>query len=268
MDPDVQIQKPGQTQTSLSGVARGVPWWIVIIVVGLFLFSLYIAFDEDRSRYYRDAFAFILPGAALTLRVTIISYILALIIGLFVGIMRLSANPIIYHLSTLYVEVMRGLPMLVIIIYAGFVIGPAVRDTTQGLYDPPMLHRAIIGLALGYGAYISEVFRGGIQAIGKGQMEAARSLGMSYVQAMTYVILPQAVRLILPPLGNDLIALLKDSALISVLALEETLQLGRQYVSRTFRAFEGYNTVAIIFLVMTLCLSFIVRYIERRSEIG
>ena len=262
MAPDVQQQR------SFSGIARGVPWWIVIIFGGLFLFGIFVLVDEQRAIYYREAFAFILPGIGLTLRVTFFAYSLALFIGLFVGIMRLSSNPIIYHLSTVYVEVMRGLPMLVIILYAGYVIGPAVRDTSGGLYDPPMLHRAIIGLALGYGAYISEVFRGGIQAIGRGQMEAARSLGMSYVQAMTYVILPQAVRLILPPLGNDLIALLKDSALISVLALEETLQLGRQYISRTFRAFEGYNTVAIIFLVMTLCLSLVVRYIERRSKIG
>jgi polar amino acid transport system permease protein len=263
MAPDLQEQ-----QRDFSGMARGVPWWLVIIVVALFIFGLYVMADEQRAQYYGDAFAFILPGIRLTLQVTIFSYVLALIIGLFVGLMRLSSNPIVFHLSTVYVEVMRGLPMLVIILYAGFVIGPAVRDGTNGLYDPPMLHRAIIGLALGYGAYISEVFRGGIQAIGKGQMEAARSLGMSYVQAMTYVILPQAVRLILPPLGNDLIALLKDSALISVLALEETLQLGRQYISRTFRAFEGYNTVAIIFLSMTLVLSFVVRYIERRSKIG
>ncbi|MCB0046767.1 MAG: amino acid ABC transporter permease [Caldilineaceae bacterium] len=264
MEPDVQQN----SSSNVSAIARGLPWWLFIIVGGLLLFALFIMLDPQRTEYYRDAFTFILPGVSLTLRVTIFSYLLALIIGLFVGLMRLSSNPIIFHLSTVYVEVMRGLPMLVIILYAGFVIGPAVRDGSGGLYDPPMLHRAITGLALGYGAYISEVFRSGIQAIGKGQMEAARSLGMGYIQAMRYIILPQAVRLILPPLGNDLIALLKDSALISVLALEDTLQLGRQYISRTFRAFEGYNTVAVIFLSMTLVLSLIVRYIEQRTKTG
>jgi polar amino acid transport system permease protein len=182
--------------------------------------------------------------------------------------MRLSANPFISNLARVYVEIMRGLPLLVIVLYAGFVIGPWVRDATQGWYDPSMLARAIMGLGLGYGAFLSEVFRSGIQSIGKGQMEAARSLGMSRRQAMTYVILPQAFRIILPPLGNDLIALLKDSALIAVLALEETLQLGRQWISRTFQAIEGYNTVAFFFLVMTMTLSVIVAWVERRMRVG
>lgn len=263
------MQQPEKSRGKrFSDTAKGVPWWIVIIVGALVLFGAYVASDKQRTELYVAAFQFILPGVWLTLRVTFLSYALAVVIGLFVGIMRLSDNPILYHLSTLYVEVMRGLPMLVIILYAGFVIGPAIRDGTGGAYDPPMLHRAIIGLGLGYGAYLSEVFRSGIQTIGKGQVEASLSLGMNYVQTMRFVILPQAVRIILPPLGNNLIALLKDSSLISVLALQETLQLGRQYISRTFRAFEGYNTVAIIFLGMTMMLSLLVRIVERRSKIG
>jgi polar amino acid transport system permease protein len=113
----------------------------------------------------------------------------------------------------------------------------------------------------------NEIFRAGIQSIGRGQMEAARSLGMSYPQAMRHVVLPQAVRVVLPPLGNDFISMLKDSALISVLALPDLLQLGRLYVSRTFRALEGYNTVAVLYLVMTIFLSMMVRIIERRSRL-
>ncbi len=243
------------------------PWWAVIILAAVGLSALFVAADPMRLERYQSAFSFILPGVLMTLRVTLIAYVLALVIGLFVGILRLSKNPIVYHLATVYVEVMRGLPMLVIILYAGYVIGPAVRDGTGGLYDPPMNWRAIFGLALGYGAYMSEVFRSGIQSIGRGQMEAARSLGMNYSQAMTHVILPQAIRIVLPPLGNDLVALLKDSSLISVLALAETLQLGRQWISRTFRAFEGYNTVAIIFLGMTLLLTMVVRIIEQRTKL-
>lgn len=241
---------------------RNFPWWIVIIVV----VGITIFFSIVGNEIYQEAFSFIAPGIVLTLQVTIFSYVLALIIGLIFSLMRLSTNPVLYAIATLYVEIMRGLPMLVIILYAGFVIGPAIRDGTGGAINPDMLQRAIVGLALGYGAYISEVFRGGIQSIGTGQMEAARSLGMTYMQSMRLVILPQAIRIILPPLGNDLIALLKDSSLISILALEDTLQLGRQFISRSFRAFEGYNTVAIIFLVMTLTLSLGVRWLEARME--
>ena len=192
-----------------------------------------------------------------------------LIIGIEVMMVLLPAIP--YTLSTLYVEVIRGLPMLVIVLYMGFAITPALRDASgdwvTGEIDLRGISSAIIGLSVGYGAYISEVIRGGIESIAKGQMEAARSLGMGYIQAMRYVILPQAFRVILPPLGNDFIALLKDSSLISVIALPEMLQRGRLWISRTFRAFEGYNSVALLYLLMTLVLSMVIRIIERRSSI-
>lgn len=244
------------------------PWWVVIIVGGFALALVLILLDPERRAIYGAAFRFIVPGIGLTLFVTACAYAIALVIGLIVGLMRLSRNPWLNQPARVYVEIMRGLPLLVIVLYAGFVIGPWVRDATRGLLDPPMLSRAILGLGLGYGAFLSEVFRSGIQSIGRGQMEAARSLGMTTTQAMIHVILPQAFRIILPPLGNDLIALLKDSSLIAVLALEEILQLGRQFISRTFQALEGYNTVAFLFLVLTMSLSLVVGWIERRTRIG
>jgi polar amino acid transport system permease protein len=169
--------------------------------------------------------------------------------------------------SKLYVEVVRGIPLLVIILYAGFVLSPYLRDATGGRIDLRGFPGAVIGLGFGYGAYLAEVFRAGIQSIHGGQMEAARSLGMSYFQAMRHVVLPQALRVVLPPLGNDFIAMLKDSSLISVVALPEILQQGRLWVSRTFRAFEGYNTVALYYLMMTLILSLVVRLIERKTAL-
>jgi polar amino acid transport system permease protein len=205
-------------------------------------------------------------GIFLTLRVTFMAYFMAIIIGLLVGLMRVQTNPFLYAFSTLYVEVVRGIPLLVILIYAGFVISPKLLRDQLGI-NLSDEQEAIFGLAFGYGAFIAEIFRAGIQSINRGQMEAARSLGMSYPQAMRFVVLPQAVRVVLPPLGNDFISMLKDSALISVLALPDLLQLGRLYVSRTFRAFEGYNTVAILYLVMTLFLSTMVRIIERRTRL-
>jgi ABC-type amino acid transport system permease subunit len=260
-------------------------------------------------------------GVFLTIRVTIIAFASALVLGLMFGLMRVSSrspNLIVkagrrllvglglialiwaavpawrsptsivlvalvveaimflspampYTLSTLYVEVVRGVPMLVIILYMGFAVTPALRNASQdwvvGELDLRGLPAAIIGLAFGYGAYLAEVYRAGIESIPKGQMEAARSLGMSYFHAMRYVILPQAIRVVLPPLGNDFIAMLKDTSLISVIALPEVLQQGRLWISRNFRAFEGFNSVAMLYLVMTLFLSLLVRFIERKSAL-
>jgi ABC-type amino acid transport system permease subunit len=172
-----------------------------------------------------------------------------------------------YTFSTLYVEVVRGVPMLVIVLYMGFAVTPSLREATGNSLDLRGLPAAIIGLSFGYGAYLAEVYRAGIESIPKGQMEAARSLGMGYFQAMRFVILPQAIRVVLPPLGNDFIAMLKDSSLISVIALPEVLQQGRLWISRNFRAFEGFNSVVLVYLVMTLLLSLLVRFIERKSAL-
>lgn len=206
-------------------------------------------------------------GVVLTLRATILGFALAIILGLIAGLMLVSHNPITLAISKLYVEVVRGLPLLVIIIYAGFVVSPYLREMTDGRIDLRGFPGAVIGLGFGYGAYLAEVFRAGIQSINKGQMEAARSLGMTYFQAMRFIILPQAFRVMLPPLGNDFMAMLKDSSLISVVALPEILQQGRLWVSRTFRAFEGYNTVALFYLVMTLLLSLLIRMLERKTAL-
>ncbi|MBZ0310310.1 MAG: amino acid ABC transporter permease, partial [Anaerolineae bacterium] len=229
-------------------------------------------------------------GIWLTLLVTFVAYGLALMIGLFVGLMRVSSNPVIYHLSTFHVELIRGTPLLVLLLFFAFVIGPTIRDmkpidvglfefSLGGFYDllndievavlgeESFLSEAVLGLAIGYGAFLAEVFRAGIQSVGRGQMEAARSLGMSYPQAMRHVILPQAIRVVLPPLGNDFIALLKDSALISVLALPDLLQLGRLYVTRTFQPIPVYIVVSLLYVLLTLVLSMMVRYIERRFRL-
>jgi polar amino acid transport system permease protein len=241
-----------------------VPWWAIIIIA----LGIFVGYAILTSEAYREVISFVLVGVKLTLQTTVMAFFLALVLGLLGGLGRVSKNPILYAIATLYVEVIRGLPMLVIILYMGFVIGPWIRDTTNGAFNPPMLQRAIAGLGFGYGAYLTEVYRAGIQSVHRGQMEAARSLGMSYLQAMRYVILPQAFRVILPPLVNDLSAMLKDSSLISVIALADLLQMGRLYASRTFRAFEPYNTVALLYLVMTITLSLLSRVLERRMRIG
>jgi polar amino acid transport system permease protein len=275
----IELEKTVDSKTVQRGRALPLPWdrfpwWVLILAIIALLIILATLFSNgiegsvDIVQTYAEVFVFVLGGLWLTLQVTLISYTIALVIGLIFGLMRVSKNPILYAVSTLYVEVMRGIPLLVTILYMGFVVTPGLREATGGAIDLRGLPSAIIGIAVCYGAYLAEVYRGGIQSIERGQMEAARSLGMSYMQAMRHVILPQAIRRILPPLGNDFIAMLKDSSLIAVLALPDLLQMGRLYASRTFRAFEPYNTVAVLYLVMTLILSTLVRIIERKTAIG
>ena len=260
------------------------PWWALAIALAAVLIVLSIL----TSPVYQDAFNFIKEGIITTIRVTVIAYFLSIVGGLIIGLGRVSKNVIFYNLATLYVEVIRGIPMLVIILYGAFVVVPLSLQLINGLGDwmvgisplaglgrtfqqidiqqVDMSARAIAGLAMGYAAFEAEVFRAGIQSIERGQMEAARSLGMTYITAMRYVILPQAFRRVLPLLGNDLIAMLKDSSLISVLAVRDITQLGKLYRARSFRSFEAYNTMAFLYLSMTLSLSMLVKYIERKMS--
>jgi polar amino acid transport system permease protein len=171
-----------------------------------------------------------------------------------------------YTMSTLYVEVARGVPLLVWVFYFNFVVAPLLRDNF-GIFTSDFT-RATMSLAFGYGAYLAEIFRAGIQSIPRGQMEAARSLGMGYAQAMRYVILPQAIRTVLPPLGNDFVAMLKDTSLVYAIGVTELTMLTRQYAARTFLGLPVWTTAALVYLILTLLLSFVVRYIERRFAIA
>ncbi len=267
---------------------RAVPWWALIVVGTGFLLLYLILADPD----YRDTFLFIAQGIKVTLRITLSAYAIAVTWGLIVGLGRTSKNPIIYNLATLYVEVLRGIPMIVQILYMAFVFVPLVVSLgntlgewglswaqgtpLEGLFaglagwsvrSVSLEMRAILALGLGYAAYEAEVFRAGIQSIGKGQWEAAYSIGMTYFQTLRLVILPQAIRRVLPPLGNDFVALLKDSSLATVIAVREITQLSRLRKAATFRPKEAFNVVAFLYLSMTLFLSSVVRYIERRMKV-
>jgi len=228
----------------------------------------------------------LVQGVWVTVYVTLIAFTLAMLFGLLIGLMRVSGSRLARETSTFYVELVRGVPMLVILYYIAFVGAPPlvagvnwIGQLLQGtrimaqlgtplaelqIRDVNFTARAIFALTIGYSAFISEIFRAGIQSIGRGQMEAARSLGMSSGQAMRYVILPQAIRTVLPPLGNDFIAMLKDSSLVSVLGVQDITQLGKVYSASTFRFFETYNVVAYLYLIMTVGLALVVRVIEKR----
>jgi polar amino acid transport system permease protein len=245
-------------RSSRSARLINAPWWLLIILlVGALV--IYSMLQEQR---YVNALTFLLRGVQLTLILSIASYVIALVLGLIAGLGRVSRNVVFYTLATLYVEVVRGVPLLVIIVYVQFVVAPAI-----GANRNPALS-GIIALAIGYGAYLAEVYRAGIESIERGQMEAGRSLGMTYGQTMRRIILPQAIRRVLPPLGNDFIAILKDSSLVSAIAVEELTQLGRLQAARTFDQFRTLNAVAVLYLILTLLLSLGVRMIERRTSGG
>lgn len=256
------------------------PWWFVALI----LIAIWAAFVISTRDNFNEAFQFIIQGIQLTITTSLAAYAIALVLGLLAGLGRISQNVVLNNLATLYVELIRGIPMLVLIFFIAFVGVPSVVDSLNAFgaflldngigplgrlltsftnSDIAMNLRAIIALAVTYGAFLAEIFRAGIQSIGRGQMEAARSLGMSYAQAMRHVILPQAVRNVLPALGNDFVAMVKDSSLVSVLAVRDITQIARLYAGRSFRFREAYTTLAVLYLSMTVALSLVVRLVER-----
>jgi polar amino acid transport system permease protein len=199
-------------------------------------------------------------GFILTLKISIFSIIFGIIIGTIVGIARLSNEPVTRWLSLTYVELIRNTPLLVQIYIIYFFVGSLLRLSAFAA--------GTAALSIFAGAYVGEIVRAGIQSIHKGQMEASRSLGMSYAKAMRYIILPQAFKRIIPPLAGQFISLIKDSSLVSVIALTDLMFQGQQAVARTYHAFEIYFTVAALYLVMTFALSMATQYIERRLAIS
>jgi polar amino acid transport system permease protein len=230
--------------------------WRVSFIGAIALIAYLAIFNQDP--YWR-ILQFLPDGILVTFQVTIESIILALIIGLFTGLGRISKNRFINGIASLYVEVIRGIPLLVQLFYIYFALGRII--------NLPAIASAVIAMSVCYGAYMGEIFRAGIESIPHGQMEAARSLGMSTGQAMRHVVLPQAFKTILPPVGNEFVALLKDSSLVSILAVSDLLRRGREFASETFNYFETYTMVALVYLVITLVLSKLVSIMEERISV-
>jgi polar amino acid transport system permease protein len=202
----------------------------------------------------------LMMGFVLTLKISIFSIFFAIIIGTVVGIARLSNEPVTRGLSLGYVELIRNTPLLVQIYIIYFFVGNLLRLSA--------FTAGTAALSIFAGAYVGEIVRAGIQSIHKGQMEAARSLGMTYSEAMRHIILPQAFKRIIPPLAGQFISLIKDSSLVSVIALGDLMFQGQQAAARTYHSFEIYFTVAFLYLVMTFTLSMGTQYIERRLAIS
>lgn len=274
------------------------PWWLVLLFLLWVMVVILIPFNDAFNAIYSQLQA----GIGLTLYLAIMSYIIAIIIGLLTGIVRSNRpqppaygmrftqrvgralHSLLYNLVTLYVEFMRGIPPLVFLLIAGFIIVPAVRDAINASFlpflrdllnhpdIPDLVWRgrdegtAIAGLSLVYGAFLSEVFRAGIQSVEKGQVEAAKSLGMSYFQVMRYIVVPQAVRRMLPPLGNNFISIVKDTSLVTILGTSEITQIARRWSGSTFLYLETYMVLSLIYLTMTISGSLMVQLMERQLK--
>lgn len=245
------------------------PWWgLVVVVVGLVVILI-----TARADPFRNILLFVSDGIAVTALITVVSFLFTLMMGLLGGLGRLSKNRAIYGITTLYVEIVRGIPLLVQLIWWYFAfpviiqqIGRWLNITAMMEYQANAIFTAILGMIVCYSAYMSEIYRAGIQSIPKGQAEAARSLGMTFFQSMRHIILPQAIRVVLPPVGNEFIALLKDSSLVSVVAVADLTRRGREFMATHFNPIEVWTMVALLYLVMTLFSARGVSWLEKRSR--
>ena len=252
---------------------RDFPYWLVaLIAIGLVLGGMIVVNGE-----YRQIFSTVISGIGMTLYAALIGFALATAIGLVIALMALSNNLILRQVSRFYVEIIRGIPILVILFYLAFVGAPALIDLANFLLAPliqggwieslqvrdfSMAWRAIIALTICYGAFLSEIFRAGIQSIDKGQIDAAKALGLSRLQQYRLIILPQATRTIFPAWANDFIAILKDSSLVSILGVADMTQMAKVYSAGSFRFFETHSILAYIYAVMAITLAYLLRKLE------
>ena len=204
------------------------------------------------------ALPILLMGAGVTIEITAFSVAIGFFIGLFVGIARISQFKILRIMAAVYADCIRGTPLLVQIFLIYFALPMAIGQRVE-----PFI-AAVAACGINSGAYVSEIFRAGIQAIDVGQMEAGRSLGLTWWQTMRFIILPQAFKNILPPLGNEFIAMLKDSSLVSAIGFEELTRRGQLIIAQTYGSFEIWMTVAVLYLIMTMAISRIVAFLEKR----
>ena len=226
---------------------------------------------------YASVLGILRKGIWTTVYVTVIAYVLACALGLMLALAGMSRWIVLRQVARFYVEVVRGVPIIVLLLYVAFVLAPAMVLAWNWVMgwlglDPirtrdfSLLWRAVIALTLAYASFLAEVFRAGLQSVDKGQIEAAEALGLNGWQRFRHIVFPQALRMILPPLGNDFVAMLKDSSLVSVLGVTDITQLGKVTAAGNFRYFETYNVVALVYLTMTITLSIALRNFERRMR--
>ncbi len=252
---------------------REFPWWL-LMAAGIAAYLMYRVVADD---LYSRILITLSKGIWVTIFVTLVAFAMATGAGLLLALGSMSRFTLLRQLARFYIEIIRGVPMMVLLLYVAFVLAPAMVAAWNWLIGPlgldpartrdfSLMWRAIIALTIGYSAFVAEVFRAGLQSIDPGQIEAAKALGLSGWQRFRHIVFPQAIRTIMPPLGNDFIAMIKDSSLVSVLGVYDITQAGKITAAGNFRYFETYNVVALIYLIMTVSLSLLMRRIERRMR--
>jgi His/Glu/Gln/Arg/opine family amino acid ABC transporter permease subunit len=250
---------------------RDFPWWLVVVAATVAVLFWNVATDA----IYRQVLATLSQGIGITVFVTVVAFGLASVLGLALALAALSRSVVLHQMARLYVEVIRGIPIIVLLLYVAFVLAPGMVFAWNWIAGPlglpgwstrdfPLLWRAIIALTIAYAAFLAEIFRAGLQSVDPGQIEAAEALGLNRWQRFRFIVFPQAFRTILPPYGNDFVAMVKDSSLVSVLGVTDITQLGKVTAAGNFRYFETYNVVALIYLTMTITLSLLLRRLEQR----
>lgn len=253
------------------------PWWLVALaVIGLALAAA-IAVND----IYAQVFSTVISGVGITIFVALAGYAIALGVGLGIAVLGLSRHLVLRQIARFYVEVIRGIPVLVLLFYIAFVGAPAFVAAYNAVLSPlidagyarplmvrevSLMWRAISALGIGYSPFIAEIFRAGFQSVDKGQIEAAKALGLSSSQRFRLIVFPQAIRVIFPPLSNDFVAITKDSSLVSVLGVADITQMGKVYASGSFRFFETYSIIAFVYLMLTVGLSLGLRGFEKRMR--
>ncbi|PXW68780.1 amino acid ABC transporter membrane protein (PAAT family) [Loktanella sp. PT4BL] len=249
------------------------PWWLVaVIAIGLYLFWQVLTVET-----YARVLSTLQRGIWVTIYVTLVSYTMACVLGLLLALAALSRSLVLRQLARFYIEIVRGIPIIVLLLYVAFVAAPAMVAgwnwiaETIGLEpvrtrDFSLLWRAVIALTIAYSSFLAEVFRAGLQSVDEGQIEAAEALGLNRWHRFRFIVFPQALRTILPPLGNDFVAMVKDSSLVSVLGVTDVTQLGKVTAAGNFRYFETYNVVALVYLTITITLSIALRRFEKRMR--
>lgn len=264
---NVLIETPGNER----------PYWLIALVLLGAAFG-WLAVVDGR---YGLIFEILAQGLGTTVFVAVVAFALAASLGLLLALASRAQWVWLSQCARLYIELVRGLPALVILLYVTFVGTPALVAAYQWAFagwidrgvlpdilvrDVSNMARGILALALAYSAFLAEVFRAGLQSVDKGQLEAAQVLGLSRWLSFRLVVWPQALRRILPVLGNDFIAMVKDSSLVSILGVNDITQLGKLYASSSFLTVETYNVVAVLYLMLTVSLSLILRALEKRMR--
>lgn len=251
------------------------PYWLVATAV----IGVGVAFAIGANELYAQVFRTVVQGIWVTIFVTVVAFSLASALGLAIALMGLSGSVWLRQVARFYIEIIRGVPILVLLFWIAFAGVPAFVAAWNWLVSPfvawgwigemqvrdvSLLWRAVIALTVAYSSFIAEIFRAGIQAVDVGQVEAGKALGLSRYRRFRHIVWPQAFRTILPPYGNDFVAMVKDSSLVSVLGVADITQMGKVYAAGSFRFFETYSIVAYIYLILTVGLSLALRRLEKR----